>query len=319
MPMRLTIIGLVIVVLGAAFILGQTLRSKPALPVLAASYTCIPGSLIPQLNLIGSATMTTKYGGFTASYRATKTANETTFSDGTMPFNGTLTMSGGGTNWTLPRPANTSDKVINAMCVIAFQREQHPGVMIEGFTGGAHCCEVAVVYLFNQQENRYVKVVDMSPNHYKFPHAFDANQGYFPTVAGRQVLLKTGDGVFAYAFDCYACSALPIVLDSVSPSGLTDVTLQNRALVVANAQAIWKSAQKASGQNGAGAFGLLPAWVADECALGRGAAAWSTIEGLQRQGKLSDALYQDTTFNHGSYVTSLKSFLLRNDYCVGQI
>jgi len=41
----------------------------------------------------------------------------------------------GGQSWTLPRPANPNDSEINVMCVIAFQREQDPGVMVEGFTG----------------------------------------------------------------------------------------------------------------------------------------------------------------------------------------
>jgi hypothetical protein len=105
---------------------------------------------------------------------------------------------------------------INVMCVIAFQRERHPGVMIEGFTGGAHCCEVPVIYLFNHAENRYVKVVDMSPNDYKDPHAFDDNGGFIPKVVGHQVLLQTGDDAFAYAFALLRVfEVLPIVLDSV--------------------------------------------------------------------------------------------------------
>jgi len=100
------------------------------------------------------------------------------------------------------------------MCVIAFQREQDPGVMVEGFTGGAHCCEVPVIYLFDHGDNRYVKVLDMSPNHYQDPHAFDDNEGFIPTVVGRHVLLQTGDDQFAYAFvvtparNCHSCSTL---------------------------------------------------------------------------------------------------------------
>jgi hypothetical protein len=317
MTMRLTIIGLVVVIFAAAFVIGQTLRSSPALPVLSASYTCAPGSLIPQLKPGGSGTITTSFGGFSAVYRASIPATGSATRNVGMPFSGTLTVSHGGQSWTLPRPDNDQRSQINALCVIAFQREQHPGVMIEGFTGGAHCCEQPVVYVFNSSDNRYVKVVDMSPIDFQDPHAYDADGGFIPKVVGDQVLLTTADGQFAYAFDCYACSALPVVLDSVGLGGLTDVTLQHRSIVTADARTIWQSAQSTSTTNHA-PFGLLPAWVADECALGRGVAAWSTIEHLVRDGELNDARYHQETLNHGSYLTSLRSFLLRNDYCIGQ-
>lgn len=295
--------------------------SNAPLPELADGFHCVPASQIPQLDIGSSGQMTTTYGHFTATFHASIPAPILKYNGifSGMPFRGDLTVSVGDKHWTLPRPNNPNGTVINALCVIALQRERHPAVMIEGFSGGAHCCEEPVIYLFNGREDRYVKAVDMSPLNFKDPHAFDYNAGFTPVVAGSRVLLRTGDDVFAYAFDCYACSAIPIVLDSVGPDGLSDVTLQHPSLVAANAATIWKSAQSSTTEFGAGAFGILPAWVADECALGRGATAWAVIERLQRQGKLSNALYAQETYNHGSYVASLKAFLLRNDYCTGEI
>jgi hypothetical protein len=212
------------------------------------------------------------------------------------------------------------------MCVIAFQPEVDPGVMIEGFTGGAHCCETPVIYLFNHTENRYVKVVDMTPIDFENPHAFDSNGGFIPKVVGHQVLLQTGDDAFDYAFSCYACGIDPIVLDSVGFGGLTDVTLQHPPQVKANAAEIWKYAEGAVKAEGAAdprtipfPFGFVAPWVADECALGHGASAWSEVEQLSREGKLSNALYYQATMTHHSFVPYLHSFLLRHDYCVGQI
>lgn len=315
------------VVVIAAVVLGVTVFSGSSLPVLNASYKCVPGPLIPQLKAGESGTMSTTYGGFTATFRATLPASTpANWAMLGMPFKGTLTVTQGGQSWTLPRPANPNDSEINVMCVIAFQREQDPGVMVEGFTGGAHCCEVPVIYLFDHADNRYVKVLDMSPNHYQDPHAFDDNEGFIPTVVGRHVLLQTGDDQFAYAFGCYACSELPLVLDAVSPGGLTDVTPQYPALVAANARAIWKNAldavraeSDAGPSNIPAPFGFLAPWVADECTLGSGATAWSAILRLELEGKLSDALYFEATTNHGSFVAHLRAFLLRDDYCTGQI
>jgi hypothetical protein len=311
----------------AAISAGVVAFSRSSLPVLNANYKCVPGPLISQLKPGQRGTLTESYGGFTATFRAALPASTSTNRPMVgMPFQGTLTMTQGGRSWNLPRPANTNDSEINVMCVIAFQREQDPGVMLEGFTGGAHCCEVPVIYLFDQADDRYVKVVDMSPNHYQDPHAFDDNEGFIPKVVGTHVLLQTGDDQFAYAFGCYACSELPLVLDSVSAGGLTDVTPQHPQLVAANARAIWKNALGAVRAETVttqaiipAPFGFLAPWVADECVLGRGATAWSAILRLEHEGKLSDARYFEATTNHGSFVAHLHSFLLRDDYCTGQI
>src|ERR1035437_8445210 len=118
---RFTVIGLVVVIFAAAFVIGQTLRSSPPRPVLADGYNCIPGSVIPQLKPGGSGTMTTQYGGFAARFRssipASAPANGLNVG---MPFSGTLTMSGRGKSWILPRPDNSNVSRIDEMCVIAF-------------------------------------------------------------------------------------------------------------------------------------------------------------------------------------------------------
>jgi hypothetical protein len=319
--LKVATVSTVVVVVIAVVVLGLSKSSPTPLRVLAARYDCVPSAEFPQLTFGGkSGEISTTYGGFTATYRASVPDSSAGVKFGAgMPFNGALTISDGTTKWALPRPKNAGDSSIETMCVIAFHRERFPSVMIQGFSGGAHCCDVPVIYAYDDTEKRYVTLVDMSPDHYMDPHAFDPNQGFTPVLAGTQVLLKTGDGRFDYAFDCFACSATPIVLDAVVGDGLTDVTLQHPARVVADARSIWKSAQTQAAQFGAGAFGLLPAWVADECALGRGATAWTTIQDLAKAGKLSDELFYEETLNRGSYVARLRSFLLRNDYCTGQI
>jgi hypothetical protein len=309
----------------AAVTIGFTVTSSTSPSVLSASYRCVPPSQIAQLKPGQSGTLTTTDGSFTATFRSTEPVR--TPAKGLevgMPFKGALTMTGGGKTWTLPRPDDPSTDQVNVVCVIAFQRETYPGVMVEGYTGGAHCCYVPVIYLFDRARNRYVKVVDMSPKNYQDPHAFDPNSGFFPKVVGSHVLLQSDDGQFDYAFACYACEVTPIVLDSVGADGLTDVTGQHPPLVAAAARVAWKYALQALKAEGPTnqippAFGYLAPWVADECTLGRGAAAWSEIEQLQRAGKLSNALYHEYATNHGSFVANLHSFLLRDDYCTGQI
>jgi hypothetical protein len=115
------------------------------------------------------------------------------------------------------------------------------------------------------------------------------------------------------------------VLYSVSPFGMADVTSKNPSLVAAHARSLWSSslqglnAESASLQTTPAPFGFLAPWVADECAIGRGARAWTMIDLLQSQGKLSNALYHKETLNKGSFVLYLRSFLLSHAYCTGQI
>jgi hypothetical protein len=325
LSLNYTTVAIATIIVIAAVTIGLTVFSSATPSVLDTSYRCVPPSQIAQLKPGQRGTLTTSDGSFTATFRSTQPV--ATPADGLevgMPFKGALTMTEGGKTWTLPRPDNPSTYQINVMCVIAFQRETHPGVMVEGYTGGAHCCYLPVIYLFDRARNGYVKVVDMSPKNYQDPHAFDPNSGFFPKVVGSHVLLQTDDGQFDYAFACYACEVTPIVLDSVGASGLTDVTGQHPPLVAAAAREAWKYAVlalKAEGPNDQipPAFGYLAPWVADECTLGRGAAAWSEIVRLQRAGKLSNALYHEYATNHGSFVANLHSFLLRDDYCTGQI
>jgi hypothetical protein len=303
-----------------------TAFSSSSPPALNANYKCVPGTSIPQLKPGESATLRTSRGGFTAAFRSTMPAKAPASGlDFGMPFKGVLKMSRDGQSWTLPRPAFTNDSQINAMCVIGFQREQYPSVMIEGFTGGAHCCEVPVIYLYNKTYNRYDKVVDMSSKHPKVTYVFDDNEGFIPEVVGKNVLLATGDDSFSYAFGCYACSATPLALYAVSPSGLTDVTFRHPALVAAHARTLLERALAAVKAENAvvstipAPFGLLAPWVADEREIGRGSSAFSTIERLVYQGKLSNALYYKATLNHGSFILDLRSFLLSDAYCTGQI
>ncbi len=323
---RIAVATLATVVVIAPMVMGESASSGAPAPVLAANYKCVSTASIPQLRAGKRATLTASYGGFTATFRSAKQPPASNgYPVAGTPFTGTLTMTHAGKTWTLPRADNTQESQLSALCVIAYHREQHPGVMMVGYTGGAHCCEAPVVYVFDRGLDRYDKVVDMSPIDFENSHAFDPNQGFLPMVVGSHVLLRTDDGTFDYAFGCYACSEAPIVLDSVGSDGLTDVTGLHRSIVAADAGAIWKNAARALAaetptlQSSIGPFGFLAPWVADECVLGRGATAWSKIESLNRQGKLSNARYHLLATNHGSFVVSLHRFLLRDDYCTGQI
>ena len=322
---RITVVLVVVVLAALTFsLVALTRSSKPLTVTNEAGSNCAPYNF-PVVELGHHASVSVAFDGYRATYSATATKKDT-ISGGPsgMPFTGTLTVSNGARSWRLPAPSVTKNYQIDDLCVISFEKGLGPAVLTEGFTGGAHCCELPVLYSFRQSSQRFVKVLDMTPTNFKYDLAFDINGGFRPMLVGSRVLLRTEDDQFAYTFGCYACTPMPIVLDSFDGTKLTDVTGQYPALVRREAAAFFKLATVyAKGEHtpsfeGIGPFGALAAWVADECALDRGSDAWRTVLGLQAAGELSNKVYYADTLIKGSYVTQLRKFLLKGEYCTGQ-
>jgi hypothetical protein len=322
-PLRL-LLGVVVI---AALVTTVAVLSGGAPSVATnapAGFKCAPYTAFPSVRLGHHATVGEKFGGYHASFSATATKGDTLAYPNGMPFTGVLTVTHDGQSWTLPRPSYTKYYQIDYLCVVRFSPGESPSVLVEGFTGGAHCCEVPVLYSYNSSTSQYVKAVDMSPNNYKSSLAFDINGGFRPRLVGTKVLLQTEDDHFAYTFGCYACTPMPIVLDAFNGTKLTDVTAQHPSLLRREAASLFKSATMyAKGEHspalsGIGPFGPLAAWTADECALDRGAQAWASVLRFQSAGELSDKIYFADTLIKGSFVAQLRTFLLKGDYCSGQ-
>ncbi len=299
--------------------------SKPSRSTTKAGFSCAPYTAFPSLKVGRHGSVSTSFDGFRVTFRASATKEDTIrLQPSGMPFTGSLTVVSGTRTWKLPAPTVTKDYQINSLCVISFAKGRSPAVMTEGYTGGAHCCELPVLYSLQKSSNRFTKVLDMTPTNFKYSLAFDNNGGFRPILVGSQVLLRTEDDQFAYTFGCYACTPMPIVLDSFDGTLLTDVTGQHPSLIRPEAASLLKQAtldaagEHSASLSGIGPFGSLAAWVADECALGQGSEAWSRVLRFQAAGELSDKVYYADTLIKGSYVAQLRSFLLAGEYCTGQ-
>jgi hypothetical protein len=325
---RLTVVLVVVVVAALSLPLAVlTAHATPSTLTTEAGYKCAPYTAFPALKRGQQGTVSTSFDGFRATFTATATKEDTIqFQPRGMPFMGELTVSQGTRRWSLPKPSVTKDYQINYLCVISFAKDRRPAVLIEGFTGGAHCCELPVLYSLRRASGRFAKVLDMTPTNFKYPLAFDINGGFRPTFIGSHVLLRTEDDQFAYTFGCYACTPMPIVLDSFNGTHLTDVTGEYPSLIRREAASLFAQASSAAraehnaSSNSAGPFGPLAAWVADECALNEGSRAWSKVLGFQAAGDLSNRFFRDDDgdLSKGAYVPQLHAFLLHGEYCTGQ-
>jgi hypothetical protein len=295
---RISVVLVLVVVAALTFaLLVLTNHAQPSTSTTKAGSACAPYSAFPALKRGHQGTVSAAFDGFRATFTAT---------------------------WSLPKPSVSKDYQINDLCVISFVKGQEPAVLTEGYTGGAHCCELPVLYSLQQTGTHFSKVLDMTPVNFKYSLAFDVNGGFRPTLVGSHVLLRTEDDQFAYTFGCYACTPMPIVLDAFDGSHLTDVTGQYPSLIRPEATSLLQQvtvdakSEHSMSFSGIGPFGPLAAWVADECALNRGAQAWNTVLRFQSAGELSNKVYFAETLIKGSYVTQLHSFLLKGDYCTSQ-
>jgi hypothetical protein len=310
----------------AAVVLDVQAQPSTSTTTSRAGFKCAPYTAFPSVKLGHHASISVAFDGVRAVFAATATKENTIpYVPSGMPFTGELSVTRGTRTWRLPTPSVTKDYQIDSLCVISFAEGGSPAVLTEGYSGGAHCCELPVLYSLRASTDRFIKVLDLTPTNVKYALAFDDNGGFRPMLVGSQVLLRTEDDRFAYTFGCYACTPMPIVLDAFDVTHLVDVTDRYPTLIRHEAASLLAQAtQFAKGEqspslSGIGPFGALAAWVADECAIDRGAQAWRTVLAFQAAGQLSDKVYYSDTMIKGSYVAQLRKFLLMGDYCTGQL
>lgn len=136
-------------------------------------------------------------------------------------------------------------------------------VYLSNYTGGAHCCSDVVVAEKTAKGWIAVPV-----------GAFDGDGDYLQDLDGDgEAEIVTVDNAFLYAFDCYACSAAPLIIKTVRDGSLLDITMEPRFAAAhrdwlkqleegADPVARWKSP------------GFLAGWVAQSIRVGEGEQAF---------------------------------------------
>lgn len=184
------------------------------------------------------------------------------------------------------------------MCLARFAGAAVPTVLFGFYAGGAHCCVA-------------VRAVPLGPG---APGPSDdlglGNATATVEVHEGRVIVLTADNRFAYAFSSFAGSGMPVMAYEVSGGHFVLKTRDYPDLIRSDAARWWQ--QVVSTQNGGqGILGVLAAWVADECQIGRSASAWATVDTLNAQGKLTGPSAPTGT----AYVAALRTFLSKTGYC----
>jgi hypothetical protein len=165
-----------------------------------------------------------------------------------------------------------------------------PEVLLDLFTGGAHCCLVLQVFSLNQP-------VGDVPSYSRSEHNF-LDLGYELVDMDHEGTpeLRSADGRFAYALSSFAGSAFPIQVWRFRAGALVDVTREFPDLVLADSKHHWRRYRKEirhrAPYNDAG-LGALAAWAGDEYLLGHGDRVQRELRSALRRGWLNG------TFTHG--------------------
>ena len=155
-------------------------------------------------------------------------------------------------------------------------------VIVDTYTGGAHCCSISAIYGWDPAMGQYRHLVQ-----------FWGDPGYvlkdLSGAPGRE--LVSADPRFAYTFCAYVCSAMPVVVLRYEDYSLVDVTKQF-PLQMRRQDRELRQTIKRLGRKSADRFavrGMLPALCANLYRLGEGASCRSQLQSALRRGWLSQA------------------------------
>ena len=147
----------------------------------------------------------------------------------------------------------------------------NPSLVLEGYSGGAHCCYTYEIVGLGEAP------VALSPVHNQTPFYF------FKDPASKQFRILTSDGAFDY-FDgmCHACAPFPRVVLQVDESGLHDVSANfveqyDSEIALARAKIAEGDIQKFIVSDFADAKKVVLEIVFSYLYSGREAEAWQTL------------------------------------------
>lgn len=171
-----------------------------------------------------------------------------------------------------------------------------PEVLIDLFTGGAHCCTYSLIYRYNPKTQQYnYDRYEWGNGGYKLQ---DLDKNGIPEFKGR-------NDAFAYAFGSYAGSGYPIQIWQYRQGKMIDVTRQYPKLIYNDAYFWWQAFLEHQNDGVEYGKGPLAAYLANKYLLGQGQDGWQKV---QQAYKGSD---------RQQFFTELRRFLRETGYISG--
>jgi hypothetical protein len=200
-------------------------------------------------------------------------------------------------------PASPSGET-SSVHVLDLEHDGQPDVLLDLYSGGAHCCWIEQIFSFDPGAMTYSmtqrdfgdpgeEVVDLRDN------------GHFEFL--------TADDRFAYQFTDFAASGLPIQILTFSDRHFSNITRQYPRLVTRDAARWMKAFNGMAKQHYSDSVGVVAAWAADEELLGHAKLVNTFLATQLTAGRLNSALSPQEP-GGAKFVVKLHKFLRTHGY-----
>ncbi len=179
-----------------------------------------------------------------------------------------------------------------------------PEVLLTIFTGGANCCIRSFLYDYRDTTESYRRIVmDWGRRGYSLR---DFNRDGIVEFDGADIR-------FDYNFSCTACNISPLRIWHFRQGSYRDVTRRFPRRIAADLKQVRRLYLRYRDDGGFAVRGILPAYAADQCLLGRCERGFRVLERAARRGEFDE---KEGTFGPSgqAFVRKVKRFLRRAGY-----
>lgn len=187
--------------------------------------------------------------------------------------------------------------------IVRLNRSGPPAVVLDLYSGGAHCCSIEEVYALTNSKRVHKAEFDFGN-----PGVRLVRLG----ASGDYDFLSANND-FAYAFTDYAASGMPIEIFSFSHGVFHNVTVSFPKLIRKDAVQWMSAFRSQASSHYRDSVGLVAAWAADEDMLGHSSAVARFLTAQSTEGHLNSALLP-VTHSDQKYVVALQAFLRKHGY-----
>ena len=191
-----------------------------------------------------------------------------------------------------------------AVRVLDLDADGGPEVLVDLYTGGAHCCSYSLIYRFDPAASEYLSIAHQWGNVGWGPQDVDGDG---------TPELESADDRFAYAFTAYAYSSFPPQVWRYRDGALVDSTREFPKLVRAEARALWRTyiRERHRVASERDLRGVLAAWQACKALLGEAEDGWATLREARARGELRGPSGWPSGY---AYLKALRAFLEQTGY-----
>ena len=178
-----------------------------------------------------------------------------------------------------------------------------PEVLLDLYSGGAHCCTFTWIYRFTGSSYTGTSVAW-------------GDTGYtLKDLDGDRIPeFSSFDDRFAYTFTDYADSWFPPLILQYRAGKMSDVTRSYPAVIKREAARALRAYKSRKNRRDRDLRGVVAAYAADQCLLGKPAKAWTFVRSAQRRHLLKGFGRGDIWPRNGRYLRALQKFLHKNGY-----